>query len=80
MESNNPTVADRRKVREAPKPHFERVSKMWEGVLGHPVTAEQVVLCMVALKLAREAGQHDPDNLVDAEGYLSLIPEVRGKG
>lgn len=31
---------------------------------------------MVALKLAREAGQHDPDNVTDAEGYLSLLEEV----
>jgi hypothetical protein len=32
---------------------------------------------MVALKLAREAGQHEDDNIADAAGYLSLIPEIR---
>lgn len=31
---------------------------------------------MAALKMAREAGKHDPDNITDAIGYLSLIPEV----
>lgn len=52
---------------------------MWEAIIGSPVSPEQVVLCMAALKIAREAGAHDPDNLADAEGYLSLIPEVMGE-
>lgn len=51
---------------------------MWEGIIGCSISPEQVVMCMVALKLAREAGQHDPDNIIDAEGYLSLLEEVRG--
>lgn len=75
--SDHPTVTERRKVREAPGPHFKRVATIWSAILGVPVSAEQVVLCMVGLKMAREAGQHDPDNITDAEGYLSLIPEVR---
>ena len=75
--SDHPTVTERRKAREAPGPHFKRVATIWSGILGVPVSAEQVVLCMVGLKIAREAGQHDPDNITDAEGYLSLIPEVR---
>ncbi len=78
VNSTNPIVTERRKVREAPKPHFQRVAKMWEAIIGSSVTPEQVILCMAALKIAREAGGHDPDNLADAEGYLSLIPEVRG--
>lgn len=49
---------------------------MWGAIIGSPVSPEQVVLCMAALKIAREAGQHDPDNITDAEGYLSLIGEV----
>lgn len=74
--SKHPTVTDRRKVREAPRPHFRRVAKMWEAIIGSPISPEQVVMCMVALKLAREAGMHDQDNITDAEGYLSLLSEV----
>lgn len=77
MKSENPTVNERRATREAPGPHFTRVALLWSGILGVNVLAEDVVLCMVALKLARQAGQHDPDNITDAEGYLSLIQEVR---
>lgn len=50
---------------------------MWEAIIGCSINPEQVVLCMAALKIAREAGQHDPDNVDDAIGYLSLIEEVR---
>lgn len=77
MKSVDPIVTERRKVREAPGPHFVRVAKMWSAVLGIEVTPIQVIQCMVQLKLGREAGQHDPDNLADAQGYMSLIPEVK---
>lgn len=77
IKSEHPTVTDRRAVREAPAPHFRRVALVWAGIMGVPVTPEQVVLCMVGLKLVREAGMHDPDNVTDAEGYLSLLPEIR---
>lgn len=76
MEKQNPIVEDRRAIREAPGPHFVRVAKMWSAVLGHHVDASQVVLCMVALKVAREAGRHDSDNMADAEGYSSIYNEV----
>lgn len=49
---------------------------MWSAITGCSISPREVVLCMVALKLAREAGQHDPDNVTDAEGYLSLLEEV----
>ena len=53
-----------------PLDNFNRTAKIWEVILGIEVTAEQVGLCMVGLKLAREAYTHKEDNLVDAAGYL----------
>lgn len=77
---DHPVVAERRKVREAPNPHFRRVAGIWSQVLGVTVTPEQVVMCMIGLKLAREAGSRDPgqepDNMLDIAGYASLYPEV----
>lgn len=75
--STHPTVEANRERREAPGPHFCRVASMWSAILDRCVTPEQVVLCMAALKIAREAGQHDPDNIEDIGGYASLIPEIR---
>lgn len=77
MHSQHPNVEQKRKFREKPNLHFRRVAKMWEAIIGYSVTPEQVVLCMAALKIAREAGNHEDDNIVDATGYLSLIPEIR---
>lgn len=53
---------------------------MWEAIIGCCVSPEQVVLCMAALKIAREAGAHEQDNVEDAQGYLHLLDEVRNAG
>ena len=53
------------------------IAKRWSLTLGRPVTAAQVVLCLIDLKLARLG--HDPkhqDWLVDVIGYAALLPEV----
>lgn len=52
---------------------------MWGAIIGCSISPEQVVLCMAALKIAREAGGHEPDNVADAIGYMSLLPEVMGR-
>lgn len=74
---NNGTVDANRSKREAPGPHFEKVAKVWSVIIGSSISPEQVLLCMAALKIVRQAGQHDPDNAVDTAGYMSMIDEVR---
>ena len=46
-------------------------------ILGQPVTPEQVGLCMVIVKLAREVNGHKRDNIVDAIGYLLTTDACR---
>ena len=56
---------------------FEAIAARWTLTLGRPVSAAQVVLCMIDLKLVRLA--HDPDHedsLIDVIGYAALFPEV----
>lgn len=48
---------------------FTRAAKIWEAILGVPVNAEQVALCMVGVKIAREVHRHKVDNAVDGIGY-----------
>lgn len=53
------------------------IAARWSITLGQPVSAAQVVLCMIDVKLARLA--HDPthrDSAVDVIGYAALLPEV----
>lgn len=61
-----------------PLEQFRAVAERWSLTLGTPVTADQVVLCMIDLKLTRLG--FDPlhtDSLVDVIGYAALLKEVR---
>lgn len=51
-----------------------RTGRMWAAILGLPeVTAEQVALCMVAVKISRQRNKPGRDNLVDGCGYFGTI-------
>jgi hypothetical protein len=77
MESKHPTVKERRKYREAPAPHFRRLADTWTGLLGVQITPEQACLMLAVLKIVREFAHHEPDNMPDCEGYISMIEEIR---
>jgi Domain of unknown function (DUF6378) len=73
---------------DSPLHNFERTALMWSGVLysklkdGERVSAEDVSLCMLAVKMARESFRHKRDNLVDAHGYLltyQMVLDERAK-
>lgn len=56
---------------------FDHVAKRWSLVLGTKVTAAQVALCLIDLKLARLA--RDPgqlDSIIDVAGYAACLREV----
>lgn len=59
------------------KENFERVAELWTVVLDTPVTAIQVGLCLLQLKVARAitAPLHK-DSYVDAAGYIALTGEI----
>ena len=53
------------------------IAQRWSTTLGREITAAQVVLCLLDLKLARLA--HDPtheDSAVDVCGYAALLREL----
>jgi hypothetical protein len=58
---------------------LKRIGRIWSVILRREITAREVALCMVGLKLARETKQEgratvsELDNLVDMAGYLRLI-------
>ena len=60
-----------------PEDLFTNVAVRWSQVLGIWVTAAQVALCLMDLKMARLA--HDPkhlDSLVDILGYGACLREI----
>ena len=69
-------------VYDTPLRNLGRTGLIWSGILagklkdGELVTAEDVALCMVGVKLAREAFHHKRDNLTDAHGYLMTVEMI----
>lgn len=53
----------------SPREDFERTAKLMSAVLGTSVTAEQVPLLMMCVKLSRQCHKPKRDNLVDIAGY-----------
>lgn len=60
-----------------PLDNHERAARIWEVILGVPVTAEQVILCMVGLKIAREVHKPKTDTVLDGVGYFLTLAMVR---
>ena len=51
-----------------PKINFQRIANLWSIVLDVDITPEQVALCMIQVKIAREMNRHTRDNIVDLIG------------
>jgi len=60
------------------------IAAMWTVLLRRKlgysarITAEDVPLCMIAVKLVREANRHKRDNLTDIAGYARLLAVIWG--
>jgi hypothetical protein len=61
-----------------PAPLFGLIAKRWSLTLGVPVTARQVALCMIDMKLARAALRAKSDTAVDIAGYAACLYEIDG--
>jgi len=84
-EAKRITEGTRRAEYGAPADDFARAAHMWTGILaaklrdGQAVTAMDIPLCMVAIKLARQSHHHKRDNLVDIAGYARTAAMVAGE-
>lgn len=70
-------TGDRQKAYDHPARNFDRIARLWSVALDHDVTPEDVALCMVLVKIARQVHAPKRDNLVDAIGYLLTLEAVR---
>ena len=60
-----------------PLDDFSRAALIWSAILGIEVSAEQVALCMVGVKIAREVHRPKRDTVVDGIGYFLTLSMVR---
>lgn len=67
-----------------PRNNFARTAEIWTAILradgtleeGAVISAEQVGLCMIGVKLARQSFNPKRDNLVDIAGYAQTVDRV----
>ena len=77
QEAHRLVHGDRGGVYGHPLDDFNKTAKLWSVVLGSPVTAEQVALCMLQVKVSRllNTPQHR-DSVVDIAGYAECYQMV----
>jgi hypothetical protein len=52
---------------------MERAAMIASGSTGKQLTAQDMYMCLVALKLSRQSYNHKEDNLLDAVAYLGAL-------
>jgi hypothetical protein len=52
---------------------MERAAMIASGATGKDITAKDMYMCLVALKLSRQSYNHKEDNLLDAVAYLGSL-------
>lgn len=75
-EANKLVHGDRNADYGHPIEDFTRTAQMWSAIIGSTVTAEQVGLCMCAVKISRQCNRPKDDNLVDLAGYAETVNMV----
>ena len=76
QEAQRLVYGDRGETYGHPLDDFDRTARMWTAILGAPVTAEQVALCMMALKISRQTYQPKRDNVTDIAGYAECLQRI----
>lgn len=59
-----------------PLDNLDRAAQIWSVILDSPVTAEQVALCMVGMKIARQVHKPKSDTVIDIIGYALVLHMV----
>ena len=78
-EARRITSHDRNNIYGPPERNLGNIAKMWSVILGVEVSAQQVSLCMIATKIARQVNAPHRDNWVDIVGYARIGAELNGK-
>lgn len=58
-----------------PYQNMRDAADLWSVILDCDVTSEQVALCMMAFKIARQKNNSGRDNVVDIAGYCWVLEQ-----
>lgn len=76
QEAQGAVYGDRQADYGSVKTNFSNIARQWSVTLGMNVTPEQVGLCMIQVKIARQMNKPKRDNLVDIAGYAATIEKM----
>ena len=82
QEATNLIYGDRQDAYGSVNESFSRIARLWTEMLQVPVTADQVALCLIQLKVARamnDTNQARPikrDTIVDIAGYAGCLGKL----
>lgn len=82
-EAANLIYGDRMEQYGNAKDNFTDIGKLWEPILGIDVSAEEVALCLLQLKVARAINDTrldrpiKRDTIVDLAGYAGCIEKIQ---
>jgi hypothetical protein len=62
----------------APEDNLGRIAKIWSVIFGIEISAQDVAMAMIGLKMARfvNKGEFQPDTWIDIAGYAGIGFEV----
>jgi hypothetical protein len=74
-------TADREQEYGDPKTNFTTIAKLWSVYLGKDLSAEQVGMCMMLVKVARQKfDKTNVENYIDIAGYAACVTEIATEG
>jgi len=76
QEAQDVVYGDRQEDYGSVTQNFTTIAQLWSAVLGIKVSPEQVGLCMIQVKVAREMNKPKRDNLVDICGYAACLEKM----
>ncbi len=73
-------TAGRDEVYGEPRTNHQRIADLWSTILGVDIDIDEVILCMIAVKMSRlmKTPEHE-DSWVDIAGYAALGGEITGE-
>ena len=70
---------ERRRQHGQPRLAHTRIAAFWSAYLDHPISAHDVAILMILLKVGRiKNGSINLDNYVDVAGYAGVAAELVG--
>jgi len=59
-----------------PKQSFGKIARVASELTTKELTAKDIIIVLLAVKLVRESYKHKRDNLVDLAGYSKLLNDI----